>query len=507
AAAERLRAGASGRWSPALDLSGARHSGNAHQGAAFRGQKSLQDSVPSQVFKSRTHSDCAGAACSGGSLWQGVVEGSELFRDVIISFSQEEWEYPEPVQRDLYSDVMLENDSHLVSLGLTISKHDVISILEQARIEERGTAGGQCSASESGYGTKMLPSKQHINKVESPQWKTVGSLINLSVPDDWEGTDLFDRQPGSSGRNASPVLISHEKMPTLNWQASFTVYQTKSCRNNKRKKDFWQEEFLSNQGILPNEKPYKCRECEKAFKYECGKAFSSGSNFIQHQRVHAGEKPYACKDYAKAFSRSSQLIEHQQIHTGEKPYQSTDCGKAFNRISHLKVHHRIDTGEMPYGCQECGKTCSRRSQLIQHQTAHTGKKPFDHHQRIHTGEKPCQCEVCRRAFKRVSHLTVHYKTHTEEKLCDREECGKAFSHCSQLIQHQVIRPKEKPYEYKGCGRSPFYIRDCNRGTRVNVVNVEKSSLGTYPLLIIRELILASNHMNGNTIDVLTTIVL
>nr|XP_048282898.1 zinc finger protein 582 [Myodes glareolus] len=267
AAAERLRAGASGRWSPALDLSGARHSGNAHQGAAFRGQKSLQDSVPSQVFKSRTHSDCAGAACSGGSLWQGVVEGSELFRDVIISFSQEEWEYPEPVQRDLYSDVMLENDSHLVSLGLTISKHDVISILEQARIEERGTAGGQCSASESGYGTKMLPSKQHINKVESPQWKTVGSLINLSVPDDWEGTDLFDRQPGSSGRNASPVLISHEKMPTLNWQASFTVYQTKSCRNNKRKKDFWQEEFLSNQGILPNEKPYKCRECEKAFKY------------------------------------------------------------------------------------------------------------------------------------------------------------------------------------------------------------------------------------------------
>lgn len=74
AAAERLRAGASGRWSPALDLSGARHSGNAHQGAAFRGQKSLQDSVPSQVFKSRTHSDCAGAACSGGSLWQGVVE-------------------------------------------------------------------------------------------------------------------------------------------------------------------------------------------------------------------------------------------------------------------------------------------------------------------------------------------------------------------------------------------------------------------------------------------------
>ncbi|XP_074247882.1 zinc finger protein 674 isoform X1 [Saimiri boliviensis] len=442
-----------------------------------------------------------------------ITQESLTFKDVFVDFTLEEWQQLDSAQKNLYRDVMLENYSHLVSVGYLLAKPDMIFRLgpgEESWRADGGTPVRTCAevwqvdkqiddykesqdklpwqAAFTGKETLKDESGQ-VCKIcrKSIYLSTDFASVKQRLPKyySWGGCSkhnlIFLSQNSSYVRKKDDGCKAYWKV-RLHSNLHKAQPAEKFFDPNQRGKALHQKQVLQkSQRSQTGETLYRCTQC--------GKGFIQKANLVVHQRTHTGEKPYECCECAKAFSQKSTLIAHQRTHTGEKPYECNECGKTFIQKSTLIKHQRTHTGEKPFVCAKCPKAFKSSYHLIRHekthirqafykgikcttsgliyQRIHPSEKPecSEHgktsdekpsptkHQITHTKEKIYECSKCGKSFRGKSHLSVHQRIHTGEKPYECSICGKTFRGKSHLSVHHRTHTGEKPYECRRCGKA------------------------------------------------------
>ncbi|XP_030050369.1 gastrula zinc finger protein XlCGF7.1-like isoform X2 [Microcaecilia unicolor] len=243
------------------------------------------------------------------------------FEDIAVSFSQEEWEYLDEEQKELYREVMKENYQTLISLGagsLTFTP-EIISHIERG--EE------PYSRDEPGSGERE-PGKSRCSDHQITQERKI------------------KKNPGDHHRN-------DELFTSTECNQSFTLLST----------------LKSHQMTHTGDQSFLCSECNKSFTWLSNLKTAT-------KKIHMGDKPFPCTECHKSFTHVSTLKTHQMIHSGDKPFSCSECHKSFNLFSALKRHQKIHTGVRPFSCSDCHKSFIQLSSLKRHQIIHTETNHF-----------------------------------------------------------------------------------------------------------------------------------
>ena len=198
----------------------------------------------------------------------------------------------------------------------------------------------------------------------------------------------------------------------------------------------------------PDDNKYHCIECGKAFTL---KRTLKGNQDALPQRctkcymkAHMLANPknsFKCLTCRKSFDTKQALTTHMTEHDLKK-YRCETCGELFSDREDLAVHMVLHNMKTKHGCSKCKNTSGEVCQDFLEQK----------------NLELCHCELCGRAFRRMSYLQKHMLTHSGPSPYECLECHKSFTQKSRLNTHLLGSCGKKRFQCEKCDES-FYQKN------------------------------------------------